>query len=170
MEGRKARESAGVYSTLRNWVQSRPAPWKPPGQPLHSSEGRVIPVWPRSFQNPTWKTERAAWNFKAEEAACGCEDSSAPGDDSSSMGQTVRLLGSWHLAFMVQSHLLLPEVYQPSLLLCLPSICLCRFPSQIGPQFRIKYSDFSKQCFYIQLIIQVYQTFFKRAFILATKI
>lgn len=167
MAGRKAWGVSWSPFHSQKLSSKRPAPWKPPGQLLHSSEGRVIPVWPRSFKNPTWDTERPAWNVKAEEVACGCKDSSAPGDDSSSTGQTVHLLGSWHLALMVQSHLLLPEVYQPSLLLCLP--CLCRFPSQIGPQFRVKYSDFSKQCFYIQLIIQVYQTFLKRAFILATK-
>ena len=57
----------------------------------------------------------------------------------------------------------------PTIPASLPVLCLCRFPSQIGPQFRTKYSDFPKQGFYMQLIIQVCQTFFKRAFILATK-
>lgn len=122
-----------------------PAPWKPPGQLLHSSEGRVIPVWPRSFKNPTWDTERPAcetgqgrggglW-LQGLQCAWGRQQLHG--------GQTVHLLGSWHLALMVQSHLLLPRSL-PTIPVSLPALYLSmQISSQIGPQFRVKYSDFS---------------------------
>lgn len=136
---------------------------KSQGQLSHSPDSGITSAFSGRLPPPSREKERATWISVAEKddsdsASCPVllGTTAVPGADCAFAGTPTFSLNSPVVSA--------PPKFLRDIPASLPALCLCGFPSQLCAQFRIKYSNFSKSCFYVQLIIHVFWTFFEDNF------